>query len=55
MIDYFQNLVEVGKSMYEKMNRLSEGMGSNMFKSEQNVATSNDIMMKQLCFWAKCE
>ncbi len=45
MIDYFQSLVEAGKSMYEKMNKLLEGMGSNMFRSEQNVVASNDIMM----------
>ncbi len=45
-IDYFQSLVEVGKSMYEQMNKLSEGMGSNMFRSKQNVFASNDIMMQ---------
>jgi hypothetical protein len=40
MIDYFQSLVEVGKSVYEKMNKLSEGMGSKMFRSNQNVVDS---------------
>jgi hypothetical protein len=33
MIDYFQSLVEAGKSMYEIMNKLLEGMGSNVFRS----------------------
>jgi ribosomal protein S8 len=40
MIDYFQSLVQVGKFVYEKMNKLSEGMGSKMFKSKQNVVAS---------------
>ncbi len=40
IIDYFQSLVEAGKFKYEKMNKLSEGMGSKMFRSEQNVVAS---------------
>jgi hypothetical protein len=40
VVDYLQSLIESGKSTYEAMNKVLEGVGSNQYILEHKLATS---------------